>query len=182
MRLRICRQPTGSIDGVLLDQFRLGVVYDISTQLAAVFLAEGWAEAVADPAGARPVHSDNRIGAVVLIVDDQTDVRRVVAALLKCNGYDVLEASHGLEGLAQLRQHSPDLVVLDLDMPVMDGWQFRAEQQRLADGHLAAIPVLLFTAGDPAHGPVAALKAVGLIEKPFDPDRLLAAVEHALAR
>ena len=44
MRLRICRQPTGTIDGIELDQFRAGQVYDIATPLASVFIAEGWGE------------------------------------------------------------------------------------------------------------------------------------------
>jgi CheY-like chemotaxis protein len=128
-----------------------------------------------------PGSSPNRVSTIVLVVDDYADLRRAVATLLKCKGYEVVEACNGHEALAQLRHHSPDLVVLDLEMPVMDGWQFRAAQRCLADERLAAIPVLLFTAADPAVGLVAALKAVGLVRKPFDPDVLLGAVELALA-
>ncbi len=124
--------------------------------------------------------SPERAG-TVLVVDDYSDLRTAVATLLQGNGYEVVEASNGKEALSKLCQHAPDLVVLDLEMPVMDGWQFRAEQRRLADARLAAIPVLLFTAADPALGIVAALRAVGLVQKPFDPDILLGAVEHALA-
>ena len=179
MRLRICRQPAGTIDGIRLDQFRPGLVYDIASQLADVFLSEGWAEPVtaeADPVR-RPPH---RIAALILVVDDQTDLRQLTADLLSCNGYEVVQAGDGREAIAKLSEHSPDLVVLDLNMPVMDGWQFRAEHLRLPDGHLTAIPVLLLTGEDRSDDPVRTLKAVGLIKKPFDADELLHAIQTAL--
>jgi len=182
MRLRICRQPTGTVDGIPLDHFREGLVYDIGTQLAAVFLAEGWGEPLTDDT-LRPVRPPpNRVGALVLVVDDHTDLRELTASVLSCNGYDVIEALDGRQAITSLCEHEPDLVVLDLNMPVMDGWQFRAEQQRLPDGHLAAIPVLLVTGADDAGDHAAKLKAVGLVKKPFDPAQLLVAVERALRR
>lgn len=179
MRLRICRQPTGTIDGVRLDQFRAGLVYDIGSQLARVFLAEGWAEPIAEHA--EPVRPPpQRIAALILVVDDQTDLRQLAADLLSCNGYDVVQASHGREAIAKLCEHLPDLVVLDLNMPVMDGWQFRAEQLRLPDGHLTAIPVLVVTGEDRPDDHIRTLKAVGLIKKPFDAGELLNAIQTAL--
>ena len=179
MRLRICRQPPGNIDGLRLDQFRPGLVYDIGSQLASVFLAEGWAEPVSELA--EPVRPPpQRIAALILVVDDQTDLRQLTAHLLALNGYDVVQAGHGREAIAKLCEHSPDLVVLDLNMPVMDGWQFRAEQLRLSDGHLSAIPVLLVTGEDGSDDHIKTLKAVGLIKKPFDADELLNAIQTAL--
>jgi CheY-like chemotaxis protein len=180
MRVRICRQPAGAIDGIPLEHFRAGLVYDIGTQLASVFLAEGWAEPV-DEGESRPVKPPSaRVPALVLVVDDDTDLRKLTASVLACNGYGVIEAQHGREGMEKLIHDTPDLVVLDLNMPVMDGWQFRAEQQRLRDGRLASIPVLLLTGADAARTHSATLKAVGLVEKPFDPDRLLGAIKTAL--
>jgi two-component system, OmpR family, alkaline phosphatase synthesis response regulator PhoP len=179
VRLRICRQPAGTIDGIRLDQFRPGLVYDIGSQLANVFLAEGWAHPLPEPA--EPVRPPpQRIAALILVVDDQTDLRQLTADLLACNGYDVVQAGHGREGIAKLCEHAPDLVVLDLNMPVMDGWQFRAEQLRLPDGHLTAIPVLLLTGEDGSDDQITTLKAVGLIKKPFDADELLYAIQAAL--
>lgn len=180
MRVRICRQPTGTIDGVSLDNFRAGMVYDLGTSLSSVFLAEGWAVPVEGHHGT--TSSPDGMSALVLVVDDDTDLRRLTASVLACNGYKVIEAQHGREALGQLARHAPDLVVLDLNMPVMDGWEFRAEQQRLPDGHLASVPVLLLTGADGAGTHAATLKAVGLIEKPFDPERLLRATQAALRR
>ena len=51
-----------------------------------------------------------------------------------------------MEGLAALRENRPFLILLDLSMPVMDGWRFRAEQQRLPDGELAGVPVVVLSA------------------------------------
>jgi len=183
MRLRICRQLTGTVDGISLDQFREGLVYDITTQLAAIFLAEGWGEPLSTESPAAPVRPPpNRVAALVLVVDDHTDLRELTATVLSCNGYDVIEAVDGREAITCLCRDAPDLVLLDLNMPVMNGWQFRAEQQRLPDGHLAAIPVLLVTSADEGPDYAAALKAVGFLKKPFDPAELLSAVERALGR
>jgi CheY-like chemotaxis protein len=179
--LRICRQPEGTIDGVRVDHFRPGLVYEFGTELANVFLAEGWGEPCAEQTTAGIVNrTPNRIAALVLVVDDETNLRRLTASLLSCHGYEVVEACHGQEGLAQLREHSPDLVILDLNMPVMDGWQFRAEQLRLPDGRLTAIPVLLVTGEEGSDDQFTKLQAAGLLKKPFDPDQLLDAIQTAL--
>jgi CheY-like chemotaxis protein len=182
LRLRICRRPRGSIAGVAIDQFQVGVIYEISTQLGSILLAEGCAERVVvdDSAMAASEGSVARLNEVVLVVEDDLNLRQLTADVLTCHGYDVVLAQHGLEALERLSERSPDLVLLDLQMPVMDGWQFRAEQQRLEEPGLANIPVLLLTAADRAHEHAATLNAVGVIEKPFDPERLLSAVRTAL--
>src|SRR6188472_1640295 len=100
MRLRICGQPTGTIDGIALNHFRPGLVYDISMQLAAVFLAEGWGEPCSDSDEGRRARPPNRLAALVLVVDDHTDVRQLTADVLACNGYDVIEALDGRDGIA----------------------------------------------------------------------------------
>ena len=80
----------------------------------------------------------------------------------------------------RLCEHHPDLVLLDLNMPVMDGWQFRAAQARLMQSDLVNIPVLLLTGADGAREHASMLNAIGLVEKPFHPDQLLDAVRTAL--
>ena len=181
MRLRICRQPTGTVDGVPLQNFQPGFVYDLGTQLANVFLAEGWATPV-DEDGPWTDRSSDGISALVLVVDDDTDLRQLTASVLSCNGYGVIQAQDGHAAIERLAHDTPDLIVLDLNMPVMDGWHFRAEQLRLPNGRLAAIPVLLVTGADSAADDAATLKAVGLIKKPFDPESLLQAIQTALQR
>jgi CheY-like chemotaxis protein len=158
------------------------MVYEIGTQVASVLLAEGWAEPIGAVAVALPSPRPppRRRSAVVLVVDDEPDLRQLTANLLINHGFDVVIAQHGREALQRLREHCPDLVLLDLNMPVMDGWQFRAAQARLVDSHLVNIPVLILTGADGASEHAATLHAVGLIEKPFHPDHLLDAVRTAL--
>jgi CheY-like chemotaxis protein len=182
MRVRICRQPAGAIDGIALEHFRTGFVYDVGTQLASVFLAEGWAQAVDEHGSGKSEPRSVRVSALVLVVDDDPDLRQLTASLLACHGYGVIEAQHGREGIERLMHDCPDLVVLDLNMPVMDGWQFRAEQQQLRDARLSSVPVLLVTAAEGARAHCEALKAVGLVEKPFEPDHLLGAIKATLGR
>jgi CheY-like chemotaxis protein len=117
---------------------------------------------------------------LILVVDDQTDLRQLTAELLSCNGYDVVQAGHGREAIAKLCEHSPDLVVPDLNMPLMNGWQFRAEQLRLPDGHLTAIPVLLLTGEDGAHDQIRTLKAVASSGSHSTAIELLNAIQTAL--
>src|SRR5438093_10220027 len=182
MCIRICRRLQGSIDGVAIDHFQIGLIYEISTQVGSVLLAEGWAEPVgaADRTLTTPRPRPKRASAMVLVVDDESDLRQLVAELLSGHGYDVVLAQHGREALERLCDHCPDLVLLDLNMPVMDGWQFRAEQRRLLEPDLVNIPVLILSGADSADQHAATLDAVGAIEKPFDPDRLLNAVRMAL--
>ena len=116
----------------------------------------------------------------MLVVEDEAVPRQLLHALLTMHGYDVLEASNGQEGLQRLREATPDLILLDLNMPVMDGWEFRAAQRSLLDEHLAATPIVVMTGADGAAAHAASLSAAGLVEKPFNPDRLLGAIEAAL--
>jgi CheY-like chemotaxis protein len=182
MRLRICRRLQGSIDGVPIDQLLIGLTYEIGTQVASVLLAEGWAEPIGADDDALPGSSQppKRCRAVVLVVDDEPDLRQLAVDLLLGHGFDVVIARHGREALERLGEHRPDLVLLDLNMPVMDGWQFLAAQARLVESYLVNIPVLILTGADGAPQHAAARNAVGLIEKPFHPDELLDAVRTAL--
>ena len=80
----------------------------------------------------------------VLVVDDDSAVRRMILLLLRSEGYAKLEtAKDGAEALALMRQQRPCLVLLDINMPLMDGWEFRKHQ--LEDPALADVPVICMT-------------------------------------
>jgi CheY-like chemotaxis protein len=79
----------------------------------------------------------------VLIVDDDGAVRQMIVLLLRSHGYETETASDGAEALALMRQRRPCLVLLDIKMPVMDGWEFRRRQ--LEDPALADVPVICMT-------------------------------------
>jgi CheY-like chemotaxis protein len=114
--------------------------------------------------------------AQVLVVDDDSAVRRAVARFLRAEGIDVLEASNGEEGLTRLRQ-APDVsaVLLDLRMPIMDGWTFRREQR--LDPSIAKIPVVIMSGADVDR--FNELEAAAAFEKPVQMSEV-AVVLHKL--
>jgi DNA-binding response OmpR family regulator len=107
----------------------------------------------------------------VLVVEDEADIREAVVEVLAERGYDVIGASDGAEALSKLREHPADVVLLDLMMPRMNGWEFRAAQS--GDPELRSIPVVVLS----ALGRVAGLDACEFLQKPFEVDQLLAVVK-----
>ena len=113
----------------------------------------------------------------ILIVEDDEPVREALVALLEGAGYRVVEAADGAEALQRLRGTDPvGLILLDLMMPVMNGWEFRDHQRR--DPALAAIPVVIVTADHAAAAKAAAVGAAGCLLKPFEVPELLGLVER----
>jgi CheY-like chemotaxis protein len=117
----------------------------------------------------------------VLIVDDDAEVRLVCALNLQAEGLHVLEAEDGLKGLEQARRERPDLVLTDVTMPGLDG--FELVERLREDERTRATPVI-FVSGEvgTAHAERAyALGALAYLPKPFDARRLAAFVAHELA-
>jgi CheY-like chemotaxis protein len=175
--------PTHAIEGFPIDALSIGQVYDIDRDQAAVLVVHGWAEIVSDEREA-PARRDPRRDSphipLVLVVDDDAALRHLTEALLIAHGYDVVVACHGHDAMQRLRERCPSLIVLDLNMPVMDGWQFRHEQRYLPDRTRAVVPVVVLTAAADAVIDTDRLQAVALLKKPFDPDDLLDVVSAAI--
>ena len=117
----------------------------------------------------------------VLVVDDDPAMRLLCAVNLSAAGMRVLEAADGLEGLEQARCEKPDLVVTDVKMPVLDGFQLAARLRR--DGRTRYIP-LIFLTGEVGRANVERARGLGAlayVTKPFDPLALAALVGHELA-
>ena len=117
-----------------------------------------------------------------LLVDDQADLRMLLSLVLSDNGFDVVEAAGGREALEALGASLPDIVLLDVQMPVVDGWQTLAAIR--ADARTADLPVILCTVKS---GPVDQVRALelgcdGFVTKPFDPSVLRDEVREVLAR
>jgi len=116
----------------------------------------------------------------ILVVDDQESNLLVVSALLARHGYEVATAANGNEALAILQSQPPDLVLLDMLMPGMDGFELMAEIRR--SGALAQLPVVFLTVAHDRDLLVRAFEsgAVDYVTKPFMPEELLARVEAHL--
>ena len=80
----------------------------------------------------------------ILIVEDDTDNRRIVAKTLSVDGYEVIEATDGVQALAKARAERPDLILMDLALPNMDGWE--ATRRLKNDAETRAIPIVALTA------------------------------------
>jgi DNA-binding response OmpR family regulator len=115
----------------------------------------------------------------VLVIDDDADIRALVRELCERAGHDVLEAKNGKQGLQTLYAAHPDLVILDVSMPELDGWQ---ALERIRD--LSEVPVLMLTARESELEKVRGLKAGAddYVTKPFGRQELLARIEALLRR
>jgi len=123
--------------------------------------------------------------ASILVVEDNADEAQMVRMILEPDGYDVSLAANGQEGLEQVEAAKPDLIVLDVMMPILDGFAMCAKLRE--DPDYADVPVILLTAvGEhvrdtryPVTGVLRA-KAEEYLEKPVDPTELLATVKRCL--
>jgi CheY-like chemotaxis protein len=117
--------------------------------------------------------------ASVLVVDDDSSIRRLIVAALKRDGYAFLEASNGREALDLMRQHHPAIVVLDLMMPLVSGWQVL--QERMRDDDLLSIPVIIVSANREPEVATAVDKGIcAFLPKPFDIGALRALVRSCI--
>ena len=114
---------------------------------------------------------------LVLIVDDDPDILQTLGLCLSTEGYRVLMAANGEEALEVLKSERPHVILLDLMMPVMDGWQFVAEMD--ARGQRGA-PLLILSADRAVQGHAGNLRASGHLAKPFDLDKVLETVSHLI--
>ncbi len=113
----------------------------------------------------------------VLVVDDDDDLSTLVATILSEEGYCVETAANGLEALDLLSKRLPDLIVLDMKMPVMDGAQFARELHSRYDHRP---PIVILTASADARLRASEVGAIGWVTKPFDLTRLVQVVEESL--
>lgn len=118
----------------------------------------------------------------ILIVDDDLDSLKLIGLLLQRQGYQVVAASGGQQGLAQVETEEPDLILLDIMMPDMDGYEVCRRLR--SDPQLAHIPVILFTAKTRVDDKVAGFEAGAddYITKPTHPAELASRVKSLLTR
>ena len=114
----------------------------------------------------------------VLVVDDDAGLRDFIRSNLEADGYAVREAASADEGLAALDEEPPDLILLDVQMPKMDGWEML---RRVQERHgVEAIPVIMYSGKLDQAGEAESRGAQAFIGKPLDPARLLAATKQLL--
>ena len=112
----------------------------------------------------------------VLVVDDEPAIRSVLRLILLAEGYDVVAAASGEEALACLAQQSPAVVLLDLRLPGMSGWQLHDQLRQAAP----QLPVVYMTAGRHVQQEASSHQAAGYLAKPFDVDSVVDTVARFL--
>src|SRR5258706_12521398 len=118
----------------------------------------------------------------VLLVDDYPDAREMYSEYLEFSGFDVVEAGNGMEALQQAGDTSPDIILMDLSLPVMDGWE--APRRLKADQRTKAIPVVALT-GHALAGISEGAKQAGcdaFVTKPCLPEDLVREIRKILDR
>jgi DNA-binding response OmpR family regulator len=120
-------------------------------------------------------HRQQGVARRVLVVEVDPGILDGLSEILEVEGYDVQRARNGREALQRLEQEMPDLVLLDLMMPVMDGWEFA---RSLAPG--ARPPIIVLSADRNVSAKAREIGALGWLAKPFELSELLAAVRSAV--
>lgn len=116
---------------------------------------------------------------LILIVEDDDSIREVIADVLGDRGYRVMRARNGAEALQALDRGRPDVMVLDLLMPVMHGWEFMESYAAKTGGD--PIPIVVVSVNPALPRSFTRFGVKEVVSKPFDVDALLAAVDTALA-
>ena len=116
----------------------------------------------------------------ILVVEDNEDNRRIIRDLLTSVGYELLEAMDGVEGVAMAQQHRPDLILMDIQLPVIDGYEATRRIRTIPE--LADVPIIAVTSyalsGDEPKTREAGCD--GYVAKPFSPRELLAKLREFL--
>jgi len=119
---------------------------------------------------------------LILLVEDQLELRQMYAQQLELSGFDVIQAGNGADAITNTATHSPDVVLIDLSLPVLDGWE--ATRRLKSDARTAHIPVVALTAHDGA-GELQRATRAGcdwFVPKPCPPDALVAEIRRVLQR
>jgi two-component system, cell cycle response regulator DivK len=117
---------------------------------------------------------------LVLIVEDQPDLRQLYAQHLSLSGFDVIEAGNGADAITRTTSDAPDVVLMDLSLPIVDGWE--ATRRLKDDLRTSHIPVVALTAHDGA-GELQRATRAGcdwFVPKPCPPDALIAEIRRVL--
>jgi chemosensory pili system protein ChpA (sensor histidine kinase/response regulator) len=167
-----------SVPGVsgatILGDGRIIVILDMGT------LARAQSDADGDRRAAAPVTMDKVITA--LVVDDSITMRRVTQRLLERHGVRVLTARDGLDAISVLQDHEPDIILIDIEMPRMDGYQFATHVRN--DPKLEHVPIIMITSrsGEKHRARAIEIGVDDYLGKPYQEGQLTKAIETQLGR
>ncbi|MGO4819276.1 response regulator [Flavobacterium sp. W22_SRS_FP1] len=115
----------------------------------------------------------------ILIIDDEKNLRETLCELLTHGGFEVHEAQNGQQGIEQVKQIKPNLIICDIMMPILDGYSFLKQHQKSI---YSDIPVLLISAKTEQPEELISLGIKGYLSKPFKYNELISKINYALAK
>lgn len=170
----------GTVRGVsgatILGDGNVVVILDLPAMIRSDILSER--ERLADLEKAREAARFEERATVVMVVDDSVTVRKVTSRLLERNGMEVITAKDGLDAVAQLQDHQPDLMLLDIEMPRMDGFEVASFVRH--DDNLRDMPICMITSrtGEKHRERALAIGVNEYLGKPFQETELLKTIER----
>jgi chemosensory pili system protein ChpA (sensor histidine kinase/response regulator) len=164
----------GISGATILGDGRICIILDVGALVRSDWRVQPPAEQ------ARKPRADERVFAMV--VDDSITVRRVTQRLLERNGMRVMTAKDGLDAVALLQDHVPDVILLDIEMPRMDGYEVASHVRN--DPRLKDVPIIMITSrvGEKHRARAIELGVDDYLGKPYQETQLLQALEPLLAR
>jgi chemosensory pili system protein ChpA (sensor histidine kinase/response regulator) len=161
----------GIAGATILGDGRIAVILDVSALVRSVKSAIPVRPAIAEPAEKAPL---------ALVVDDSITVRRVTQRLLERNGMRVVTAKDGLEAIGVMQDHKPDIILLDIEMPRMDGYEFAKQVRNNRDTEETPIIMITSRVGDKHRARAIEVGVNDYLGKPYQERELLEAVNHLL--
>jgi chemosensory pili system protein ChpA (sensor histidine kinase/response regulator) len=161
----------GIAGATILGDGRIAVILDVSALVRAARATGPVRPAITEPVEKVPL---------ALVVDDSITVRRVTQRLLERNGMRVLTAKDGLEAIGVMQDHRPDIILLDIEMPRMDGYEFARQVRNNPDTE--ELPIIMITSrvGDKHRARAIEVGVNDYLGKPYQERELLEAVRHLL--
>ena len=161
----------GIAGATILGDGRIAVILDVSA-----LVRSGRTTGPARP----PIPEPKAKGPLALVVDDSITVRRVTQRLLERNGMRVVTAKDGLEAIGVLQDHRPDIILLDIEMPRMDGYEFAKHVRN--NPETQEMPIIMITSrvGDKHRARAIEVGVNDYLGKPYQERELLEAVRHLI--
>ena len=170
----------GVSGATILGDGNVVVILDLPAMIRSDILSER--QRLADLEKARESARHEEQATVVMVVDDSVTVRKVTSRLLERNGMEVITAKDGLDAVAQLQDHKPDIILLDIEMPRMDGFEVASFVRH--DDNLQEIPICMITSrtGEKHRERALAIGVNEYLGKPFQETELLETIERLTGR
>jgi chemosensory pili system protein ChpA (sensor histidine kinase/response regulator) len=170
----------GVSGGTILGDGSVVIILDLPAMIRTQASLEYQQAKALDAQAAERRHELERRLPRVLVVDDSVTVRKVTTRLLERNGIEVFTAKDGVDAMATMQDHKPDLILLDIEMPRMDGFEVASQVRH--DSRLKEVPIIMITSrtGDKHRERAMSIGVNDYLGKPFQEDKLLATMNQLL--